>query len=126
MNFNIIQRESVVIEDVYDDVKNEYLNTNIPSEEIRTKYGLSHCDWRYINRRIKKEEGIGSRPSINAKYYYPNYGQFQIEKKIKGKTYHFGCVPTESIAKKIVALCKGCEWDITKCYEYVQNWEVYV
>lgn len=126
MNFNIIHRKAIILDEIYDDVKDDYCNSNLTNDEIRKKYDLSYCDLRDISRQIKKELNIHRRPTLGAKNYYEvSYG-FCIQKKINGETIHFGTVPTENVAKKMVEHCRKELWDIDKCKEMVHNWRDYM
>jgi hypothetical protein len=116
-----VEKEPIVIDNIYAAVKQEYLFSSKTSEEIRVSHGLSNCDWRDIIHRIQKEEGINRRPTPHAKYYYKQGNGFNIQKKINGKIYHFGKVATETLAQKVVELCKECNWDIQECYNIVRR-----
>lgn len=119
MNFCIVEKTPIIIDDVYDSVKDEYLHTSVTSEEIRLKYGLSNCDWSNVVNRIKSEENLKVRPILNAKYYYKQGDGFKIQKKIDGVLYNFGTVPTTELAEKCVEECKKHDWDIEECYRIV-------
>lgn len=123
MNFNIIEKESVVITDeLYDEIKQEYVFSELTVEEIRKKHNLTHIDWKNLSNRIRNELGVKGRPQANARHYYRVGDKWRIIKWVDGKTVHIGEVScSEQVVKMIVKLCQSANWDIDECKKIVKG-----
>lgn len=123
MNFNIVETESVVITDeLYDEIKREYICSDLTVEEIRKKHNLTHIDWRNISQKIRDELGMKGRPRVNARHYYKVGDKWRIVKWVDGKTVHIGEVRcSEKVVKMIVKLCQAASWDIDECRKIVKG-----
>ena len=123
MKFNIIEKESVVITDeLYDEIKQEYVFSELTVEEIRKKHNLTHIDWKNLSNRIRNELGVKGRPQANARHYYRVGDKWRIIKWVDGKTVHIGEVScSEQVVKMIVKLCQSANWDIDECKKIVKG-----
>ena len=126
MNFNLIEEAYVDVEEIYPDFKADYLGTNIHSNDLRLKYGLSHKDFWDLAREVKQEVGLRKRPiGYVPKYYYKVRSGYIIQKRYDRNMIYLGFVPSERIAKQMVKLCKNHLWDIDVCKNIIHNWRDY-
>lgn len=124
MNFNIVEKEQTIITDeLYATIKEEYLESDLSVKEIREKYNLTHIDWRNLSQQFRDELGVKCRPKSHCKYYYSiGNNQYRIIKWIGSKTIGLGTVScTENTVREIVEMCKDAEWDIDVCKRIING-----
>ena len=126
--FNICEGKYVDFDAIHDSFVDDYLfSSELSNREIQCKYGMTNNEFRNFAREIREEFGVNRRPvERNGKYCYLLNGRWIIQKRINGEHIYFGRVPSESIALKLVELCKKLSWDIDKCTDIVHNWSRYV
>lgn len=126
MNFRVISApERRLPDELYEDFKDDYLNSTLNYNELRAKYDLSKKEYGEVATRIKKEEGISHKPFNKAKYYYRNFHKWNIVKRVNGRNVLFGTLPmskfSEKDIKRIVKQCKEWRWDYEKCTRYINS-----
>lgn len=113
--FNIIEGE-YNLPFPYEEIKEDYYNSNLLVREIRNKYKLSPGDWKIFCEQIKKE-GLPLKTSYcrlgTGKYYYwdKNRGMFKVQRHIGDNTIFFGYYPTEDEAQARVEELHDCQWN---------------
>lgn len=128
MNFNIVDGSYADLNSIHDDFVQDYIFSNeLSNKEIRKKYNLSHKEFRELSEEVKKEHGLSRRLIVfkDSKYYYKAKYGFMIQKRLNGRDYYVGHVPTEDVARKVVELCKKVQWDIDVCRKICKNWNKY-
>lgn len=101
-----------------DDIKKDYLYSDLTVKDIREKYGLNYSLW-YLIRDYFKEMNIPLRktgPSNNVKYYYFHKGvdrkkPWEVLRTFNGRTIFFGCYATEEEAQKRVKFLHENNWE---------------
>lgn len=127
MNFNLVEGAYADFEEIHDDFCEDYLwSDELSNPEIRRKYGLSARDFTELTNLVKEEFGVSRRNTRKGRYYYKVKSGFVIQKTIDCVTVYFGIVPSESIARKIVELCKKYNWQISICKGVVKNYTQYI
>ena len=121
MNFNIVEKEQVIVTDeLYEQIKEEYISSDLKVTEIRKKHNLTHRDWKNISKQIREELNVKCRPR-NAKYYYKlAENRWRVCKWNGTKLVHLGDVwGDESVVQEVVKLCEEASWDIDECKRIV-------
>lgn len=130
MKFKVVEAKYVEWEKIHDEFTDDYLFSDMSNNDIRIKYGMSHGEFRNCCNIVKAEKNISRRPfwktrGEGSKYYYHTKSGFQIRKRINDEDTYLGFVPTESVAKKIVELCKNASWNVDVCRHLVKFWWEY-
>ena len=128
MKFNIHDGVYIDFEDIHDSFVEDYMfSSELSNKEIQCKYGMTNNEFRNFAREIREEFGVNRRPvERNGKYCYLLNGRWIIQKRIDDTNVYFGVVPSESIALKLVELCKNLQWNIDDCMNIVHNWREYI
>lgn len=123
MNFNLVEGAYADFDSIHDAFCEDYLwSDELSNPEIRRKYGLSARDFHELTNLVKQEFGVSRRNTRKGRYYYKVDSGFVIQKTIDCVSVYFGIVPSESIARKIVEMCKKVEWKVDVCRDIVKNW----
>lgn len=125
MNFNLVEKEQVVVTDeLYAEIKDEYVNSDLRVDEIRRKHNLTHLDWRKLSKQFRKELGVGCRPKRGCKYYYSiGKDKWRVIKWIDGKIVQLGTISCkEAQLKPVIEECKSVNWDKRLCNSIIRRW----
>ena len=116
-NFRVVEDKRRSFDDIYDDFKEDYLNSSMKNEEIRLKYQLTYGEFRLLAKQIKSEVNLShrNRRDKKGKYYYKYHSGFSIQKRINGNTVYLGSVPTKEMAEEAIKICEKLNWQINKC-----------
>lgn len=109
-------------EECYDEIKKDYVDRVISTEEIMEKYDLTSHRWAELSKRIRNETGFirkkgtkyGNRRArcyAFAKYYIFRRGRWEVYKCLDGKTMYFGVYSSEGEARLVVEKLKEVNWD---------------
>ena len=127
MNFNLVEGAYADFDSIHDAFCEDYLwSDELSNPEIRRKYGLSARDFTELTNLVKQEFGVSRRNTRKGRYYYKVDSGFVIQKTIDCVSVYFGIVPSESIARKIIEICKKYNWQISICKGVVKNYTQYI
>ena len=124
MNFNVIEKEQVFVDDeLYEQVKDDYVNSSLSVKQIREKYNITHLDWKRVSRQIRSELGLKARPKPESKHYIEvKNGVFRIHKWIDKRVLYLGTVHcSESEVQKVVEKCESVHWNIAACKQIIKE-----
>ena len=114
--FNIIENPVHHYETVYDEIKVDYVDNQLPVEEIQQKYDISQKEWKHVLNKFR-EDNIPLRGRFfiknkSAKYYSFSkpHGKYKVCKWINGKHNSFGYFDSEEEAQRMVEYLKSRGW----------------
>lgn len=124
MKFNIIEgNSSRLSEEEYNSFVEDYLESNLTSNEVRLKYNLSTKEYAQLTKKIREQQGISSRPYPNCRYFYKQHNRWQIIKTVNHQRLCFGSLPvsefSEEDMEEIINTLKEMEWDFVLCEQYI-------
>lgn len=115
--FNIIENPVHHYETVYDEIKVDYVDNQLPVEEIQQKYDISQKEWKHVLNKFREDNipirvrgGEGKYSSVKYYYYNKASGTYTVKKWVNGKSESFGTYPTEREAKQRVNYLKSRGW----------------
>lgn len=123
--FRIVEQPPVVITDeLYKQIRYDYINSDLKVEEIKRKYNLSHIDWKNLSKQFREELGVKCRPKKGCKYYYRiSKDKWKIIKWIDGKLIQLGTIVCkEPQLKSVIDECKSVNWDKKLCKDIIRRW----
>lgn len=117
-----IVENHLMSDEEYRQIKKDYLDMVISTDEIMEKYDLTSHKWAELSKRIRDETGFirkkgtkyGNRRArcyAFAKYYIFRRGRWEVYKCLDGKTRYFGAYSSEDEARLVVEKLKEANWD---------------
>lgn len=125
MNFNVIDgTDEFLSKEKLSAFEADYLNSELKSEEVRRKYGLSKRQYSVVSQRIRDKYGLLRRPYAQSKHFYQQGNRWIIIKTNRKERVYIGSLPCDVFSKSdvecIVEKCKEMCWNIDKCVDLIQ------
>ncbi len=125
MEFKVIDGTSPLLTEIeFKSFREDYLTSDMTTNDVRLKYGLSKKQYSDITKKIREEEGIDCRPYSRAKHFYKHNGRWYVIKTTKKERIYFGSLPCIDFSKQdmeqIVKKMAKMRWEYTRCKEFLQ------
>ena len=128
MNFNFVEGQySRLSEENFEEFRDDYLHSELSTQEVREQWGLSKREYAEITREIRNELGLKSRPFTRAKHFYKKGNQWHIIKTRNKERTYYGSLPcsrfSEDEMKDIVKKLESYDWKYTSCQRFLRELE---
>lgn len=125
MNFNVVDgTDEFLSKEKMAAFEEDYLNSELKSNDVRLKYGLSKRQYSEIAQQIRDKYGLIRRPYAQSKHFYQQGNRWIIIKTNRRERVYIGSLPVDVFSKSdvecIVEKCKELSWNVDECVNLLE------